>query len=36
MLSMKGDLVEQRNTEELQRIACDKQDLTRQQHFPGH
>ena len=28
MLSKKGDLVEQRNTEELQKIECDKQDNT--------
>lgn len=36
MLSKKGDLVEQRNTEELQKIEWDKKDLTRQHHLPGH
>ena len=36
MLSKKGYLVEQRNTEELQKIEWDKQDLTRQHHLPGH
>ena len=36
MLSLRGDLVEWRNTKELWRIMHNKQDCTRQQHLPGH
>ena len=35
-MSLKGDFVDRRNTEELRRIARNKQDRARQQHLLDH